>query len=95
MNDKGYEKLIKAMKHLNSDKRNIYLATMKSENSCKLNNITLDHDDLLIAEHLTTGYIRKEGFEYVEISKLNPGDMVLVLKLNDEKYVIVERLMEV
>ncbi|WP_455714677.1 DUF2577 family protein [Anaerosporobacter sp.] len=95
MNDKGYEKLIVAIKQLCASKNNILLGVMLSSNSCKINELQLDRDDLYIAEHLTTGYLRFNEDTYTNVEKLKLGDLVLVCKISDEKYAIIERLVEV
>ena len=95
MNDKGYEKLIAAIKQLTATKNNILLGVMLSSNSCKINELQLDRDDLYIAEHLTTGYLRNNGDTYTSVEGLKTGDLVLVCKICDEKYAIIERLVEV
>jgi hypothetical protein len=93
----GYEKLIKILKSQSDSSSNIFLATMESPDSCYINNLRLDKEDLLIAEHLTTKYagiVTQTGstitVEYIE--PLKKGDTVLAIKLNDTKYAIVERL---
>lgn len=88
MSDKPYENLISCIKGLNSSHQTVYLGQMLSSNSCQINNLKLASDDLLFSEHLVTGY---QG-EDIYIKSLAKGDYVLVLKLNEEKYIIVERL---
>lgn len=95
MNDKGYEKLIAAIKQLTATKNNILLGVMLSSNSCKINELQLDRDDLYIAEHLITGYLRTNGDTHTSVERLKVGDLVLVCKISDEKYAIIERLVEV
>ena len=57
------------------------LATMTSEKSCDIGDLELEHDDLLMAAHL--------------VGKLTSGDIVLVQRLNEKKYAVIERLVEV
>lgn len=79
MSDKAYEKLIKEIKRLSSKDNLIFLAVMKTNNSVDLGNIILDRQDLMIND---------------QIANLKSGDIVLILKINYEKYVIVERVRE-
>lgn len=95
MNDKGYEKLIRAIKSTQKASNNIMVGIMQGNSTCKINDLILDSDDLYIAEHLTTGYIKSVGGTYEEVAKLTQGDMVIVLRINEEKYAIIERLVEV
>lgn len=94
MDDRTCEKLLKVMKEEFYNKSEIYITTMKTKNTCNVNNLPLDADDLYIAEHLTTGYLIPDGETYKFISPLQAGDVVLLIKLSDEKYVIVERLVQ-
>ncbi len=56
------------------------LAEMVGEKECDIGDLTLDGDDLLVADHLK--------------GKLKTGDTVLVQRLDDETYAIIERLVE-
>lgn len=56
------------------------LAEMTGETECDIGDLTLDSDDLLVADHLK--------------GKLKTGDTVLVQRLDDETYAIIERLVE-
>lgn len=92
--DRNCERLLNAMKEAFSDDRGIYITTMKTKNTCNVNNLPLGEDDIYIAEHLTTGHMMKDGETYKFIRPLAAGDLVLLVKLNDEKYAIVERLVQ-
>ncbi|ROR28360.1 hypothetical protein EDD66_105302 [Mobilisporobacter senegalensis] len=85
----GYEKLIKIMRNTGSTSNNVFLVTMESSNSCYLNNLKLEKDDLFISQHLVTGwYIDPETF----IKPLEKGDMVILMKLDETKYVVIGRV---
>lgn len=90
MSDKPYEKLFYEVNKISSEQqKTIIKATMKTSSSITLGDIPLDTDDLVISEHLKTGYyISPEQF----IEPLKAGDTVLLLKLSDEQYAIIERL---
>lgn len=88
----GYDKLINTIKNLNPKGKNIYITTMDSPTSCKVNNLPLESDDLLIAEHLTTGWL-KDGGTFIE--PLKEGDIVLLIRLDDTRYIVLERLVSV
>ena len=77
--DKGYIELLKIMKQVNKKDNPIKLGTMKSSNSVDIGDLPLDKDDLYINDRLTN---------------LEKGDTVLVLTIDEEKYVIVERVKE-
>lgn len=87
----GYEKIIKTVrKNARSvQPQQLQTAVMKSGTSCQKGDLVLDRDDLLIAEHLLTGYIAAD--ESV-IPPLRKGDTVLIKRVSDEKYAIIERV---
>lgn len=72
---------------------------MKDATSCLAGELFLSGDDLLVAEHLKTGYHYavdgdnpplKDKSTYIE--PLKEGDTVAVCHLDDEKYIILGRL---
>lgn len=79
MSDKGYERLIHEIKRLIGNNKFIFLGTMKTNTSVAIGDLILERDDLLINDRLT---------------ELMQGDSVLLLKINEEKYVIAERVRE-
>ena len=89
----AYERIIKLMRE--------QVAEMTSATSCKVGDLKLDADDLLIAEHITDYEIKispQSGGDTRVIkvhSVLKKGDVVLVYRLSDEQYVIIEKLVEV
>lgn len=78
----GYETIVKLMRQ-QGGVNNLPVprqATMISPTECDIGDLVLDSDDLLVADHLK-GKLRKE-------------DTVLVQKIDDETYAIIERLVE-
>lgn len=101
----GYERIINIMREQGAVKNpaSLQLGEMTSAKTCKIGDLKLDADDLLIAEHLTE-YEKKIDIEdkgtltntKIKIhGKLKKGDLVLVYRLSDEQYVIIEKLVEV
>jgi len=77
----------------------IQIGTMDSATSCSIGKLKLSGSDLLIAEHLTTGYhfavdndtpSRKDKNTFA--GALQKGDKVAVYRVSDELYIILERL---
>ncbi len=77
----------------------IQIGTMTGAESCKIGRLTLSGDDLLIAEHLKTGYhyavndqtpSKKDKETFAP--PLKSGDKVAVYRFSDELYIILERL---
>jgi len=77
----------------------IQIGIMTSRSSCKIGKLVLSGDDLLIAEHLKTGYhcavdnetpSKKDKNTFVEA--LKAGDKVAIYRVSDELYIILERL---
>lgn len=77
----------------------IQIGVMTSAASCKIGKLTLSGGDLLIAEHLKTGYhcavyddtpSKKDKNTF--IAPLKSGDKVAVYRISDELYIILERL---
>lgn len=104
----GYEKLIKTMRSeatRNLSKYPLRLCEMLSPTSCKYGQLVLDADDLLFSEHLVKsimseldisinynlGYTDNSAY----ISPLKKGDKVLVCQISDDKFAVLERLVEV
>lgn len=77
----------------------IQIGIMDSATSCSIGKLKLSGSDLLIAEHLTTGYhfavdndapSKKDMNTF--ISALQKDDKVAVYRVSDELYIILERL---
>lgn len=99
----AYEQIIMIMRQQGAVKNlpGMKIAEMKDAKTLKIDTLELDAEDLLVAEHLTTGYHKavdglrpplKNDDTYVW--PLKKGDLVLVQRISDEKYVIIERLVE-
>ena len=88
----------------------LILGEMKSNKKCMADGMELDEDDLYISEHLTErqvveinikvdsdGYVKSDGkndkSEYIE--PLEEGDIVLLYKISNEKYVIIDKVVEI
>lgn len=77
----------------------IQIGEMTGAESCRIGKLQLAGGDLLIAEHLKTGYhyavcgddpARKDSDTFIE--PLKSGDKVAVYRVNDECYIVLERL---
>ncbi|MCM1184434.1 MAG: DUF2577 domain-containing protein [Roseburia sp.] len=77
----------------------IQIGIMTGAASCQIGKLQLSGDDLLIAEHLKTGYhcavydnepSKKDKKTFVE--PLRKGDKVAVYRISDELYIVLERL---
>lgn len=77
----------------------IQIGEMTGAESCRIGKLQLSGSDLLIAEHLKTGYhcavcsddpAKKDADTFVE--PLRDGDKVAVYRVDDERYIILERL---
>lgn len=96
-----YEQMLKVMR-TEGGKDNtapIQIGIMDSETSCSIGSLKLSDTDLLIAEHLKTGYhcavdndnpSKKDKNTF--IGALQKGDKVAVYRISDESYIILERL---
>lgn len=76
----GYEKLLTVIRKQGKQAQvnTPELAEMLSDCSLKIRELVLEKEDLLCADHL-------EG-------KLRKGDIVLIQRISEEKYVIIERV---
>lgn len=96
-----YEELLKIMR--NEGKKDntapIQIGIMTSSTSCKIGELSLSGNDLLIAEHLKKGYhyavyddkpSKKD--ENTFIKPVKTGDKVAVYQMSDDLYIILERL---
>lgn len=97
----GYERIIKMMREQGAvnNPASLQLGEMTSAKTCKVGDLKLDADDLLIAQHLTDYEIKidieSEGEKIKVRGALKKGDLVLVQRMSDEQYVIIEKLVEV
>ena len=96
-----YEEILRVMR-TEGKKDNtapIQIGVMESPTVCSIGKLKLSGSDLLIAEHLKTGYhyavnndtpSRKDKNTFV--GALQKGDKVAVYRISDELYIILERL---
>lgn len=87
----AYEEILEVMRG-EGEKRNpasIQIGTMTGGTSCKIGDLPLSGSDLLMAEHLKTGYQKDKN---TFIGPLKSGDQVAIYQISDEKYIILERL---
>lgn len=77
----------------------IQIGIMNGPDSCSIGSLDLSRSDLLIAEHLITGYhysvdsaapSKKDQTTF--IGALKKGDKVAIYRIDDKKYIILERL---
>ena len=85
---------------------NLQLGIMQSENSVKIDDLILTSDDIYITDHLQKNYTKKLTLEHytddvltstetvkaINEEGLKKGDLVTVQKLNNNMYVILERV---
>lgn len=91
----GYEKIIKMMQQQSKSHSVIAITVMDTATTCRFNELPLDAEDILIADHLKTGWYKKNGDSMQYIEPVKAGDTVLIVKLSEELYAIVERLVSV
>lgn len=101
----GYERIINMMREQGAVKNpaSLQLGEMTSATTCKIGDLKLEADDLLIAEHLTDYEIEidieSEGNSKNTKIKVHgapkKGDLVLVYRLSDEQYAIIDKMAEV
>lgn len=97
----AYEKIISIMRNQGAVKNPIglQLAEMTDATSCDIGELHLEAEDLFISQHLTDYEIeielssgnKKDAIAYGHLKK---GDIVLIQRMSDEKYVIVEKILE-
>lgn len=77
----------------------VQIGVMTGPDSCRVGKLVLSGGDLLMAEHLKTGYhfavsgeepSRRDKDTFAE--PLKGGDTVAVCRVSDERYIILERL---
>ena len=77
-----YEKMLEQMRGQSKKESapRVRLAEMTGKKSCRLDGLKLDAEDLLCADHIA--------------DDLSAGDTVLVCRVSEEQYAIIERLVE-
>lgn len=95
----GYEKLLKIMQEegMKNNPAKIVIGIMKSPTECEVAKNILDQDDFYVAEHLSMKKNVNDKEKQVEKiqSLLKAGDMVAVYRLSDEKYLILDKVVNV
>ncbi len=67
----------------------IQIGMMTGAESCRIGRLELSGSDLLMAEHLKTGYQKDKN---TFAAPLKEGDKVAIYRISDELYIILERL---
>lgn len=90
----SYQKILAVMRSQGGkdNEKGVRLAEVGDNLSVTSGGLTLEKDDLLYAAHLISGYLDKDGQPVEPISK---GDAVLIKRLNDEKYAVIERVIDI
>lgn len=77
----------------------IKIGIMDSDKTCKIGELKLSEDDLLVAEHLKTGYHKSVNNsnpalknEETFAEPLKEGDTIALYRVNDEQYIIIGKL---
>lgn len=78
----SYEKLIKMINNGKAHDSAFFVVSMDSPTSCKVNDLPLGKGDLYINEYL------------LEYRPLKKGDIVVLMKINSEKYAIICKVVE-
>lgn len=89
----GYEDIINIMREQGKKGNTapIQIGYMESPAICALGTLKLYGSDLLVAEHLKTGYLKGDN---TPAEPLKQGDKVAVYRVSDETYIILERLVD-
>lgn len=87
-----YEELIKIIQNQSilHNSESLKIGVMKSKDTCEIGSLILDRDDLYIASHLLERIRIDSEDGYLE--PLKAGDLVVLYRLNDEKYLLLERV---
>lgn len=77
----AYEKMIRVIRKESEQSERapaLKMCEMNSGESCVMDGMTLDADDLVVSDHLQ--------------GKLKKGDLVLITKVSDETYAIIAKV---
>lgn len=87
----GYQKILNSMRRqaVKTAEDGVRLGTIGENDTCIVGDLVLDKEDYMIAEHLIIGYTDKDGNSMPGIEE---GDTVVVKRISDELYVIIERV---
>lgn len=97
----AYERIIDLMRQQGSanNPASIQIGTMDNATTCSVGELKLYEDDLLVAEHLKTGFHKsvnnidpsiQNNDTFIE--PLKAGDTVALYRVDGELYIILERL---
>lgn len=81
--------------------KGIQIGKMTGENTCEIDNLSLEPEDLLFAEHLvhpvaTKVMIHEDGTDASEyLEPLQAGDLVAVQNISDSLYVVLGKLVSI
>lgn len=96
-----YETILHIMREqgMKDNPEKIQIGIMENAETCRIGKLVLTKGDLLIAEHLKTGYYYNIDRDNPEtkndstfIKPLKAGDKVAVYRMSDTLYIILERL---
>jgi hypothetical protein len=87
----GYEKILKIMvKQGNKEnEKGVFLGVVGENLSVDIGDIVIEKEDLVISQHLLTGYKAADGETVPAAEK---GDLVLLKRLSDEKYAVITKV---
>lgn len=86
----GYERLIKVMRAQKGKGESVFkIGTITQGLGCKTGELELFREDLFFSEELITGYLKGEDSFVLPVKK---GDKVLLVRLNDETFVVLCKL---
>lgn len=97
----AYEEILRIMRAEGSKDNTmpIQIGIMDSATECSIGDLKLSGDDFLVAEHLKTGYHYAVDDNAPSLKNettfsepLKKDDIVAVYRINDEQYIILERL---
>lgn len=98
-----YEKLISIIQDqsVKFNSESLKIGEMTSGDTCKCGGLTLDRDDLYISDHLLNRVCVEVDVSIIDgqildkskyTEPLKAGDLVVLYRLSDEKYLLLERV---
>lgn len=90
----SYQKILNIMRSQGAkdNEKGVRLAEVGDNLSVTSGGLTLEKDDLLFASHLISGYLDQNG---QPVEPLKKGEAVLIKRLNDDKYAVIERVIDI
>lgn len=90
----SYQKILNIMRAQGAkdNEKGVRLAEVGENLSVTSGGLTLEKDDLLFASHLISGYLDQNG---QPVEPLKKGDAVLIKRLSEDKYAVIERVIEI